>query len=70
MNAELTRETPHGGWYFNEGKIIIKDDTFDKLVLAVVAHRVNNGKPVGRPSEEIQEQIKSRGKNVYVPRKN
>lgn len=61
---------PVGDYYFVEGKIIIKDDTFDKLVLAVVAHRINNGKTVGRPSEEIEEQIKSRGKNVYVPRKN
>lgn len=61
---------PHGDYYFVEGKIIIKDDTFDKLVLAVVAHRVNNGKPVGSPSKEIEEQIKSRGNNVYFPRKN
>ncbi len=60
---------PPGDYYFVEGKIIIKDETFDKLVLAVVAHRVNNGKPMGRPSEEIEEQIKSRGNNVYLSRK-
>lgn len=60
---------PPGDYFFSEGKIIIKSDTFDNLVLAVVAHRVNNGKPVGRPSAEIEEQIKNRGNNVYFPRK-
>lgn len=56
---------PAGDWYFVEGKFIIKDDSFDKLVLAVVAHRVNNGKPVGKPSEEIKQQIEER-KNEHV----
>lgn len=60
---ELVKDiTPPGGWYFNEGKIIIKDETFEKLVLAVVAHRVNNGKPLGKLTEEIEAQIKSRSK--------
>lgn len=58
--------TPSGGWYFNEGKIIIKDETFDKLVLALVAHRINNGKSMGNPAQEIEEQIKNRGKYVNV----
>lgn len=61
---------PPGDYYFVEGKIIIKDETFDKLVLAVTAHRINNGKPLGRPTEEIEAQIKSRSNNVYFPRKN
>ena len=61
---------PPGDFFFSEGKFIIKEETFDKLVLAVVAHRINNGKPLGRPSEEIEAQIKSRGNNVYFPRKN
>lgn len=60
---------PAGDFFFSEGKIIIKSDTFDNLVLAVVAHRINNGKPLGKPSEEIEEQIKSRSKDVYFPRK-
>lgn len=53
---------PNGDYYFVEGKIIIKDETFDKLVLALVAHRINNGKPMGRPAEEVEAQIKSRNK--------
>lgn len=60
--------TPPGGWYYTEGKLIIKDETFDKLVLSLVAHRINNGKPLGHPSEEIEDQIINRAKkNVNVP---
>lgn len=55
--------TPKGGWWFKEGDLIIKDETFDKLVLSVVAHRINNGKPMGHPSEEIEKQMEER-KNV------
>lgn len=57
---------PPGDYYFVEGKIIIKSDSRDNLILAVVAHRVNNGKPLGRPAEEIDDQTKNRGKHVNV----
>lgn len=63
---------PAGDYFFIEvgGTIIIKSDTKDNLILAVVAHRINNGLPLGKPAEEIEAQIKGRGNNGYVPRKN
>lgn len=57
--------TPKGGWHFKEGELIIRDETFDQLVLAVVAHRINNGKPMGHPAQEIEQQIEER-KNEHV----
>lgn len=57
---------PSGGWKFIEGDITIHEETLDKLVLALVAHRINNGKPVGSPAQEIERQILERQKNVNI----
>lgn len=57
---------PNGGWMFVDGDTVIKEDDLDKLVLAVVAHRINNGKDMGSPTQEIEDQIEKR-KNVNIP---
>lgn len=57
-------QVPPGGWKFYEGNLTIEEETLDKLTLAVTAHRLNNGKPIGSPSDEIEKQILERINNV------
>lgn len=52
---------PPGGWSFKEGEIILEEESYDKLIVALTQHRLNNGKPVGSPQEEINEYFSREG---------
>lgn len=49
--------TPPGGWIYEEDGIIVYGQTWDELLTNVINHRVSNGKELGRPDDEIEDQI-------------
>ena len=62
MTKRLTSKDviPHGGFYFVEDGIVLKKGSFAELEKLVIEHRQANAKPIGNPSEDIQDQICSR----------
>lgn len=48
---------PGNGWCYQEGEFRIRGDSADQLIANLAAHRKSNGKEIGDPWQDIQNQV-------------
>ena len=57
---------PPNGWKFKEGETLIKANTFDALVKAVIAHRLANNIFIGETIEEVEDQLADENPSIIL----